>query len=464
VSLPLHKNYNGSGIEWLGKVPTHWKVMSLGKVTLDKCDGPFGSGLKSEHYTDEGVRVIRLQNVRGGKFDSSDAAFIDEKYYRDCLGGHDVQPGDLVVAGLGDDRNTVGRACVAPAGISPAMVKADCFRFRLNPGIAVPAFVAAQLTAGSPYDAGILSSGSTRSRIPLSAMAARKVAIPPLAEQSSIVNFLDSETAKIDALVNEQKRLIELLTEKRQAVISHAVTKGLNPNAPTKNSGVDWIGNVPGHWEIVPLAKFTIDRCDGPFGSGLKSAHYTDDGVRVIRLQNIRRDGFDASDAAYIDASYYEQSLIGHDVRPGDVLIAGLGDDRNTVGRACIAPIGIEPAMVKADCFRFRLDSERALPEFVAMALSAGAPHDAGLLSSGSTRSRIPLSVMATRKVPLPQIDEQRIIVERLVREQRKFDELATYTEAAIVLLQERRSALIAAAVTGKIDVRGLVSTKAEAA
>lgn len=251
MSFPKYAKYKDSGVIWLGDVPEHWTTLSLGRATLDKCDGPFGSGLKSEHYADFGVRVIRLQNIRRDGFDDSDEVFIDEKYFNEELCGHDVQSGDVLIAGLGDERNTVGRACVAPAGIEPAMVKADCFRFRLDVEKAHPEFVALQLTAGSNADAGILSSGSTRSRIPLSEMATRKLAIPPLPEQLLIASFLDRETSTIDRLVEEQRRLIELLKEKRQAVISHAVTKGLNPHAPLKPSGIEWLGDVPEHWDVL---------------------------------------------------------------------------------------------------------------------------------------------------------------------------------------------------------------------
>jgi len=196
----------------------------------------------------------------------------------------------------------------------------------------------------------------------------------------------------------------------------------------------------------------------------LKSEHYSEDGVRVVRLQNIREYRFDATDAAYIDDSYYRTELGGHDVSCGDVLIAGLGDERNCVGRACVAPQGIEPAIVKADCFRFRLDESRAMPHFVATQLTAGAVHDAGVLSSGSTRSRIPLSVMATRRLALPTTKEQSDIVEFLDRETARMAPLIAEGERAIALLQERRTALISAAVTGKIDVRGLAPATAEAA
>ena len=176
--------------------------------------------------------------------------------------------------------------------------------------------------------------------------------------------------------------------------------------------------------------------------------------MRVIRLQNIRLDGFDNSGEAFVDADYYARELSGHDVVCGDVLIAGLGDDKNTVGRACVAPSGIEPAMVKADCFRYRLDTNQVLPEFVATELSASSAADAGIMSSGSTRSRIPLSVMATRKLAIPPIGEQKQIADFIRIESLKFDTLTAEAQRAIDLLQERRTALISAAVTGQIDVR----------
>lgn len=287
------------------------------------------------------------------------------------------------------------------------------------------------------------------------------VVVPPVDEQAVVAAFLDRETAKIDALIAEQQRLMELLQEKRQAVISHAVTKGLNPDSPMKPSGVEWLGDVPTHWELLPLGRVALSRCDGPFGSGLKSSHYTDSGVRVVRLQNIRREGFDHSDAAYVDSEYVASELVGHDVIEGDLLIAGLGDDNNTVGRACVAPAAIEPAMVKADCFRFRLDVERAAAAFIAMQLNAGAAFDAGILSTGSTRSRIALSVMASRKIVLPPLEEQSSIVGYLQTEMERSDRLASDTQVAITFLQERRVALISAAVTGQIDIRGLIGAEA---
>ena len=111
-----YRQYRASEVEWLGEIPAHWQSLALGRVTTSRCDGPFGSGLKSEHYSESGIRVVRLQNIGWAEFADLDAAYLDEAYARQ-LGDHSVKGEDILIAGLGDDGHPVGRACVAPAEI-----------------------------------------------------------------------------------------------------------------------------------------------------------------------------------------------------------------------------------------------------------------------------------------------------------------------------------------------------------
>ena len=191
--------------------------------------------------------------------------------------------------------------------------------------------------------------------------ASQWVPLPPLSEQAAIVRFLGYADRRIRRYIRAKQQLITLLEEQKQAVIHRAVTRGLDPNVRLKPSGVEWLGDVPEHWEVVPLRRVALDRCDGPFGSGLKSSHYTEEGIRVVRLQNIGHGEFKDSDAAFISPEYYS-SLGDHSIVAGDILIAGLGDDNHPAGRACVAPESILPAMVKADCFRFRLSQTELDP------------------------------------------------------------------------------------------------------
>lgn len=424
MSFPRYPEYKPSGVEWLGSVPTHWDVLPIKRVATlksgdsissdaieEEADYPVfgGNGLRgyTSAYTHDGIfPLIGRQGALCGNINYGRGKFWASEH--------------AVVASLHADAD--------PTWLGETLRAMNLNQYSVSaaqPGLAVEA------------------------------LATLRIPVPSRKEQAAIASFLDHETAKIDALMAEQEKLIALLKEKRQAVISHAVTKGPDPDARMKHSSVEWLGDVPAHWDIVALSRITLSKCDGPFGSGVKSEHYVDEGARVIRLQNIRGGYFNGSDEAFIDVEYFKSEMARHEVVEGDVLIAGLGDDNNTVGRACVAPAGIEPAMVKADCFRFRLDMELAFSEYVAQALTIGSRFDAGYLSTGTTRSRIPLSEMANRKIPLPPREEQSAIVVFLNGESHKFDVLQGETQCAIELLKERRSALISAAVTGQIDVRG---------
>ena len=191
------------------------------------------------------------------------------------------------------------------------------------------------------------------------------------------------DRTRIERAIRAKKKLIALLHEQKHIIIHHAVTRGLDAIV-LKPSGIPWLGEVPKHWEVLPLRRITLRRCDGPFGSGLSSRHYTDSGIRVVRLQNIGHGEFRNGTSAFISAAHYA-TLGDHGVLHNDVLIAGLGDERHPAGRACVAPTDIEPAMVKADCFRFRLNQERAFPAFVAQHLTATARTASAILSTGST-------------------------------------------------------------------------------
>ena len=267
-----------------------------------------------------------------------------------------------------------------------------------------------------------------------------KAALPSLQEQAIIAPVLDRETTRVDALIAKKTRFIELLKEKRQALITHAVTKGLNPDAPKQDSEVEWLGEIPAHWLVAQLGKISIARCDGPFGSGLKSEHYQPDGVRVIRLQNIGWASFKDGNEAFISHDHWQDVLgCGHEVLPNDVLIGGLGDDKNPLGRACVAPANLGPAMVKADCYRFRLNTNRAMPEFIALALSATARSECGYLATGATRDRLNLGLASARVVPLPPLNEQAEIVASLNRDTARIDLLTEKTQRSIDLLKGKR-------------------------
>jgi type I restriction enzyme, S subunit len=449
MSALRYPDYTDSGTLGLGSVPSHWTLTRLGRVTASKCDGPFGSGLKSDHYTDSGVRVVRLQNIRACAFNDDDAAFIDESYAEEELQRHAVKTGDLLIAGLGDERNTVGRACVAPHGIEPAIVKADCFRFRLRTSEALPSFLAYQLSATSHVDAAYLSSGSTRSRIPLSEMASRSIAVPPLNEQQAIASFLHRETAKIDALVAEQERLMALLREKRQAVISHAVTKGLNADAPMKASGVEWLGEIPAHWDVVPIKWLSPVR-RGASPRPIDDPKYFDvEGEYAwVRIADV------SASSGVLHETTQRLSALGSSLsvklEPGALFISIAG----TVGKPCRTAI---PACIHDGFVYF--PSLQMNQDFLFHIFDSGLCY--GGLGKMGTQLNLNTDTIGSIRIPHPPADEVDAILSHLQRELDRLAELSTAVESSISMLAERRAALITAAVTGQIDVRHLAPADA---
>ena len=279
---------------------------------------------------------------------------------------------------------------------------------------------------------GIIDS---RLRLYPDSLLASYVEIPDLATQRQIADFLDRETARIDLLIEKKQRLVALLAERFNA---------------RRN---DEFQQIPGS-QYQPLRWLIFQICDGPFGSGLTSAHYSETGVRVIRLQNIKDGGFDETDAAFISDDHYA-TLGDHDVKAGDLLIAGLGDEKNKVGRACVAPCDLGAAMVKADCYRVRLKKNLISHFFAAEYLCSGESWpQIDALAKGVTRSRLNLELVRRIRMPVPSLAEQNDIMARINEERQVINSVFVRVSASIDRLKEYRGALIAAAVTGQIDVQ----------
>jgi len=195
----------------LGPIPNEWETRQLRQVSLSISDGPFGSNLKTEHYVPEpGVRVVRLQNIGEGFYDDSDRTYVDESHACELI-RHQVLPGDVLVAGLGEDRHPTGRACSYPEGIGPAINKADCFRLRANPALSSNDFIMNYLnSAHARWQVRRLEQGVTRRRCNASALAEVKVLLPDAPEQSKIVEAIRRASQASDSAEKTRAQLVRI--------------------------------------------------------------------------------------------------------------------------------------------------------------------------------------------------------------------------------------------------------------
>ncbi len=443
MSLPRYSSYKDCGVVWLGEVPAHWELTRLGRVAKSIQTGPFGSQLHSDDYVEGGIPVVNPSNLQPDGI-VADAAITVDIATSERLSVHQLELGDIVFGRRGE----MGRcALVTPSRVG-WLCGTGCLNVRLSER-GDPAFVVQYLR--TPYVRALLaleSVGSTMDNLNTSILSSVPLPFPPTAEQHIITAFLDRETAKIDELVAEQRRLIELLKEKRQAVISHAVTKGLNPNMPMKDSGVEWLGEVPAHWEmrrfsrLVSIAEGLVDPSTEPYASmALIAPNHIEAGTgRLLGYETAAEQGADSGKYLFEE---------------GDVIYSKI---RPSLAKVVLAPCA---GLCSADMYPLKTKGELIHPYLKWLLLTPGFTAWAVLESDRVAMPKINREKLAEIKLPVPSAIEQEGIVQYVEQEALRLDTLSAEAGRVIALLQERRSALISAAVTGQIDVRGLAQAEA---
>lgn len=427
MSLPRYPEYRPSGVAWIGDVPRNWDVVPLKRRFLLLTE-------KAESH----VNPVALENVEGwsGRYVPSEGEFEGD--------GTKFDAGDVLFGKLRPYLAKVFLASMSGEAVGDFHV--------LRPiGEVNPRFAQYQMLRREFID--IVNSSTFGSKMPRASwgdLGALAFVLPSSNEQVKIAEFLDRETAKIDALVVEQEKLIALLKEKRQAVISHAVTKGLNPDAPMKPSGIEWLGDVPAHWSIVPVKHMA--RMESGHTPDKKVAEYWDGGT--IPWVSLNDTGF-LRDNDYIGETAYQITQAGIENSSARLLPAGVVvfSRDATIGRCAITtkPMAVSQHFIAWIC------GEALLPEYLLQVFrSMGQELDRR--ATGATLKTIGMPDVRELVTPLPPIAEQKRIVERVLEDVQRLDALLIEAGNAVGLLQERRSALISAAVTGQIDVRSLAA------
>ena len=431
MSFPRYKQYKDSGPTWFGRVPSHWDVLNGRRVFTQKRNASLPDDPQLSATQKYGVIPQTLFME------------LEQQKVVLALKGTDafkhVEIDDFIISlrsFQGGIEKSHYRGCVSTAYTvlrSTKDIDAKYWEYLLK---------------SSPYIDALSSvtDGIREGRsISYAQFGGLPLPFPCMYEQTAIAAFLDYETAKIDALIEEQRQLIELLKEKRQAVISHAVTKGLNPDAPMKDSGTFWIGKVPQHWDVSSLRYFarfssgsTPDRMKESYWGGdipwVKTGEI-DYAVINTTEEAISVEGMAESSVTLVPAGSMLLALYGQGVTRGRVAMLGVAA---TFNQACVA-IESDERIDRAYLYAFFVFAYQFIRE----------------IGNETTQMNLNLDFVKGIRMLLPPLPEQRSIAEVVAAQMSSSDALVEEAKNAIKLLQERRTALISAAVTGKIDVRG---------
>lgn len=432
-----YAEYKDSGVEWLGEIPSHWDCFD-GKRIFSSVRQP---ALSSDEQLAASQKYgVIPQNLMMQLNDSKVMLAL-----KGTASFRHVEKNNFVISLRsfeGGIEHSNYEGCVSPAYTVLSSKKNIDYRYFKYLFKSAPFIAALQSTTDSLRDGKSISYEQFGNiNLPLFSKI----------EQNTIANFLDHETAKIDSLIEKQQQLIELLKEKRQAVISHAVTKGLDPTVPMKDSGVEWLGQVPEHWTVSKLKYFASIQGGFAFSSDL----FIEEGTQVLRIGNVYQNCLSLERQPIFIANDLVKNFQDFIVKKNDVLMSLTGtlgkrdygfaikvetDDQYLLNQR-VAKISPNKNVV-TDFMVYVLWSESYLTQLYS-------------LPSGTKQANLSNSdVLGIEIVVPPTMEEQKQIARYIKEKSEKFDEMISKAESAIQLMKERRTALISAAVTGKIDVR----------
>ncbi len=425
MSLPKYPEYKESGVEWLGAVPCQWEVAPL-KRNLR---------LITDRATTK-RRAIALENIEGwsGRYIESEGEFQGD--------GTSFEPDDLLFGKL---RPYLAKVLLADFS---GEAVGDFHVLRPSNNL-IPRFAQYQMLQRefiSVVDGSTF--GSKMPRAGWEALGGMPFVVPPVSEQVQIASFLDHETAKIDALIAEQEKLLALLAEKRQATISHAVTKGLDPDAPMKDSGIPWLGEVPGHWEVSPL-KYISRIGNGSTPNRDNPDYWCDSGFPWLNSAVVNQDEVSEAERFVTELALKECHLPV--ITPPAVLVGITGQGKT---RGMAAPLMLKATINQHLAYILPNPGQLEVDYLLRALEMAYDTLRTDSESAGSTKGAITCDQLSRFTIPLPPLEEQVAVAKHVDIKATHFEKLSSDSRHAIALLKERRNALIAAVVTGKVDVR----------
>ena len=432
--MERYSEYKESGVQWIGEIPSHWKLYALKYILQEKKEsvGCFSYKYDLLSLTLKGIIKRNMDNP-AGKFPSS---FDTYKI---------VHKNDFVFCNFDNEETPRAVGLSNYKGmITGAYDVFSCKRNDVSNRFLLYLFLSIDnIKQFKPLYKGL------RKTIPLDSFMSYKIAIPPLLEQQSIADYLDKVTSKIDEAIAQQQKMIDLLNERKQIIINNAVTKGLNPDVPMKYSGVDWIGEIPEHWTTIRLGYCAWIRARLGW-KGLKSDEYVDNGYPFLSAFNIVNNKLDWNKLNYINKFRYEESP-EIKLRIGDILLVKDGAGIGKCARVDSLPLGEATAN---GSLAFITANERVYYKFLHYYIISNSFNKyKDLLITGMGVPHLTQGEIKNMMLPIPPLNEQYIIVQRLDQNINVIDNILEHYLQQITFLQERKRIIINDVVTGKVKV-----------
>ena len=431
--MERYREYKESGVKWLGEIPSHWEVVPIKYISEVSSGATPKTSVQG--YWDGNITWVTPADFKTDtKFVLKSNRNITTLGLKSC--STVILPkGSLVFSKR------------APIGQVSILKKTLCTNqgcFGIIPKESMNNSFLYYSLAIHAKSFNTLGSGTTFRELSFSAFSSYKISVPPKAEQDSIVRYLDSATSEIDKAIAMQQKMIDLLNERKQIIIQNAVTKGLDENVEMKESGVEWIGRIPKHWEVVRLSHLT-----SKIGSGsTPKAGYVESGIIFLRSQNVYCEGLKLNDVVHISANVH-RNMSGTKVLPNDVLMNITGGSigrcfyvDETLGEANVNQHVsiIRPTSIDTHYLKYYLQSYCGQIQV-------------SLEQTGGNREGLTAKALAKFLITYPSQSEQKEIAAYLDGEMEKFDSAITNCQRQITLLQERKQIIINEVVTGKVRV-----------
>jgi len=441
-----YPEYKDSGVDWLGDVPEHWEVRKLKYISDVRPSNVDKKSIEGELP----VKLCNYIDVYSNDLITSGINFMSATASQSQIKRFSLKHGDVLITKDSEAWDDIAVPAYITENLQGVLCGYHLAHISPNQKHIYGNYLFRAFSSFPIRDQFcVAANGITRFGLSKNSISSGLFLVPPLDEQQAIAEFLDRRTGEIDDLIAKKEQVIELLKEKRTAIISHAVTKGLNPDAKMKDSGIDWLGKIPEHWEVKKLKRLA-SIIDGDRGNEYPNeSDLVDEGVPFLSSKNIVNNKFDFSDLRYINIEKFQKLRRGK-MRENDLVITV----RGTIGSiGHFSQRGFKTAFINAQMMILRT-CENLEPKFLYyIAIGDYWCAQIDICSYGTAQQQLSNEILANIFIACPLLEEQCDIVTFLDRETSKIDVLIAKVTEAIEKLKEYRTALISAAVTGKIMI-----------